>query len=45
MEEALSRQASFWRIVGIMAVALMAVYALVIAGAAILAIIGAASGT
>lgn len=45
MEEALSRQASFWRIVGIMALALLAVYALVIAGAAILAIIGAASGT
>jgi hypothetical protein len=45
MEEALSRQASFWRIVGIMAIALMAVYALVIAGTAILAIIGAASGT
>jgi hypothetical protein len=43
MEEALSRQASFWRFVGIMAVALMAVYALIIAGAAILAIIGASA--
>lgn len=39
-EEALTRQLSFWRFVGILTVTLIAVYLLMIAGIAVLAVIG-----
>lgn len=43
MEEALARQASFWRFVGILTAVLIGVYVVVIAAIAVIAAIGAAS--
>jgi hypothetical protein len=45
MEAALARQASFWRLVGMLTVLLIALYAVAIAVIVAMAVIGAASGT
>jgi len=45
MEEALARQASFWRLVGILTALLMALYAVAIAVVVAMAVIGAATAS
>jgi hypothetical protein len=45
MEEALARQASFWRLVGILTVLLIGLYVVAIAVIAVIAVMGAAAAT
>lgn len=45
MEEALGQQAAFWRFVGILTVLLIGVYVVVIGAVAVIATLGAMSGT